>query len=141
MQNVLTPRFDSFARFAVAGRARVVLSRCGKTNRGQRPEAKKRSHEQKERKRERERLEEQNPRARGRLAELNVRRRLVNVMNMYPPTPGTRYSNAVHSRPLGPNPRARPTGTAALRSGGGRRTAVCWLIFIGYQPYTQPDPG
>lgn len=54
-------------------------------------------------------------------------------MNMYPPTPGAHYSSAVHSRPLDPNPRASPRCETALRSSGSRRTAVCWLIFIGYR--------
>lgn len=70
-----------------------------------------------------------------RLAELNVRRRLVNVMNMYPPTPGTRYSSAVHSRPLGPiPPRLSPlTRPRFVRAAVDAHHCVCWLIFIGYR--------
>lgn len=56
-------------------------------------------------------------------------------MNMYPPTPGTRYSSAVHSRPLGPIP-PRPfplTRPRFVQAAVGAHHCVCWLIFIGYR--------
>lgn len=56
-----------------------------------------------------------------RLAELNVRRRLVNVMNMYPPT-------LVLATPTWSTLAALTT----LRSNSSQGSAVCWLIFIGY---------
>lgn len=57
-------------------------------------------------------------------------------MNMYPPTPGTRYSNAVHSRPLGPNP--RPSLWHDRASFGWRAAYRCLLVNIHRLPAIHP---